>query len=222
MQPIAISAEQEGEVVEFGAQRRWIVRPARQFRKLRGGKPMSLKFPQQQTQLLSEAREPGGGAKDLQFALLLQQQRAQHHYPTFLTQRGRRRDAQVVEDKLRQALEREDVQPGVTGQSWIREQLALKLKRRLFGREEYQRRAVRRRKQRGVRISARQWNVLPLPAGPRRKRACTRESVPGKWKRRKGIYFSAWAVFVRAGPLGDEFTLRPSAREFCVLRRCAA
>jgi hypothetical protein len=34
LQPIAISPEQEGEVVQFGAQRRRVVRPIRQFRKL--------------------------------------------------------------------------------------------------------------------------------------------------------------------------------------------
>ncbi len=123
---------------------------------------MALKFPQQQTQLLRKTREPGGRAKDLQFALFLQQQRAQHHHPAFLAQRGRRRAAQVAEDKFRQALERKDVQPRVTKKMVGRdsrraiprlrkrlartlappEQLAFELKRGLLGSEENQRRTV--------------------------------------------------------------------------------
>jgi hypothetical protein len=66
------------------------------------------------------------------------------------------------------------------------EQLAFELERGLLGREQDQRRAG------GIfssaaRASARQRKVLPLPAGPRRKRACT-GYFHAKARRRKGIY----------------------------------
>ena len=61
-----------------------------------------------------------------------------------------KRGAQRVEDKLREPLERKNVQPRIPGQRAGGEQLAFELKRRLLGREQDQRRACRRCRQGGA------------------------------------------------------------------------
>ncbi len=68
-----------------------------------------------------------------------EQQRAQHHDAAFIVQLVGRRDRQFFQDKSRQPVEGKNVQPRVTGQFPVGEQLAFELERGLFGRQQNQR-----------------------------------------------------------------------------------
>ena len=69
------------------------------------------------------------------------EQRAQDHDAAFVVQLFRRRDVQFFKDKLREALEGENLQARVAVKRIIGEQLALELEGGLFGREKNERRA---------------------------------------------------------------------------------
>ena len=71
---------------------------------------MTLKFAEQQTELLREASESGGGAEDFQFALLLHEQGAQNHNATFLAEHFAGGDAEIAQDKTGKPFKRQDVQ----------------------------------------------------------------------------------------------------------------
>jgi hypothetical protein len=72
------------------------------------------------------------------------QQRAQHHEPTFAAQQLWRCEMEFFKYELRQAIKRKYSQSREAGNISIRQQLALELEGSLFGREQDQRRAVRR------------------------------------------------------------------------------
>jgi len=79
-----------------------------------------------------------------------------------------------------------------------RRALAFELERGLLGRKQNQRRPSGDLCS-AWRISARQRNVLPLPAGPRRKCACTDFFSP-KDAKSQGIYLQFWQRVVGRGP----------------------
>jgi hypothetical protein len=71
------------------------------------------------------------------------EQRAQHHDASFFGEKFGNRNAKLIENKFRKALEGENVQARVTGQIATGEKLAFQLEGRLLGREENERRAFR-------------------------------------------------------------------------------
>ena len=74
-------------------------------------------------------------------------QRPQNHDAPLLGERFRRVNLEVFQNELREPLEGQDVQPRVTLELRIAQQLTFELGSGLFGREQKQRRAVRRRDQ---------------------------------------------------------------------------
>ena len=74
-------------------------------------------------------------------------QRTQDHHASLLRERLRRVKLEFFQDELREPLEGEDVKPRVTLELRVSEQLTFKLRGGLLGREQQERRAVRRRDQ---------------------------------------------------------------------------
>ena len=150
-EPVGVSVEQQGEVMELVLE--FAIRAGTPGQRAESGgrELMLLQFTEQLAELLGETGASGAGAEQFQFAFVPQQQRAQDHHPPFLGEQPRRpRDAQRIEDKLREPLERKNVQARISGQSPGVKQLAFELKRRLLGRKQDQRRAFRRRRQGGA------------------------------------------------------------------------
>ena len=106
-----------------------------------GGELVALEFAQGETEVLREAGEAGAGAEEFEFVALFGEQTAQDHEAAFLVEHSGSGFLQLGEDELREALEGKNVEAGVSGQGWVREQLALELVGGLLGRDEQQRRA---------------------------------------------------------------------------------
>jgi hypothetical protein len=70
------------------------------------------------------------------------EQAAQYHEAAFLVKQTRARLLQLIEQKKRKALEGQDVEPCITRNGSIGEQLPLELIGGLFGREQQQRRPI--------------------------------------------------------------------------------
>ncbi len=103
-------------------------------------------------------------------------------------------------DKLRQPVERQNVQPREAGKFFIREQLAFELKRRLFGRENDQRVA------RGI-IGQRRPHFgetaesFSAAGGPEQEARLHGASFHAKPQGRKGIYRSPGKIISRAAAM---------------------
>ena len=143
-QPIHVGAKQQCEIMQLVAQRRRRGGIAGEFVEVRGGKLMALKLAEQKAELLCKASEPGGRAEHFQLTLLLHEQSAQHHHAALFAKGFARGDAKIVQDETGESLERKDVQARVTMEIRMGEKLTFELKRGLLGREQQERRTVRR------------------------------------------------------------------------------
>ena len=134
---------------------------------------MLLQFAEQLAELLRETRPAGAAPEQFQFVLVPHQQRAQHHDAAFIVQLVGGRDRQLFQDKSRQPVERKNMQPRVAGQCPCRRATGVRAGTWPVWARAESAAGLRHCRRNAARISARQRNVLPLPAGPRRKRACT-------------------------------------------------
>ena len=90
IEPVEISPEQEGQIVQLVTQVSRKIDFARQRYELFRGMLVPLQFPQEQAELLRETRQPRCGPENVQLLLLLRQQHAQHHHPAFLVEQSGR------------------------------------------------------------------------------------------------------------------------------------
>jgi hypothetical protein len=160
----------------------------RQRREATGGKLLSLKLAQEQVQLLREAGQPGRRVKDFQPGLVPAKQGAQRHDPPLFFQHLPRRAGEFAENKTGEPVERENLQARVTGQRRTGQQLALELKRGLFGREQQQRRALRAIAQ-GIPNLRQATERLPAAGGSEKKPDLHASFFHLKKPGRKGICF---------------------------------
>ena len=107
---------------------------------------VALQVAQQKTQAGGETGQAGGGVKEFEIAALLIQQRAQHHYAAFVIEPAGLCGG-FSEYVFGETIEGKDLQPRVTVEFGIGEQLAFDLCGGLLGREQQEWRAVWRRDQ---------------------------------------------------------------------------
>ena len=100
--------------------------------------------------MLGKAREACAGAEKFHVVAFFREQGAQDHEAPFLIEQFGRGIVEFVENKTREALKRENAQARVAAEGIVGEQLAFELEGGLLGREQNQRRAVRRRSEGGA------------------------------------------------------------------------
>ncbi len=144
IEPFQVMLEQRGEVVQLGTQAAGGPGLVRERAEGIGRELGLLQFAQRRAEMLGETGEPRAGMEEAELDVLVREQRAQDHDTALLVQEARRRFLQAVEQEEREAVEGQDVQARVTGGRGTGEQLALELIRRLLGRDEQERRPVRR------------------------------------------------------------------------------
>ena len=142
-EPRQILAKHPGHIAQLAGQGRVGVLRRGGFQRRRADAG-PLQLAEQPAELQREAGQTRAGPEQLQLLVMPRQQCAQHHHAAFVIEQTRGRLAERGEQKIGEAVKRKNVQPRVTGQGVVREQLALDLKRGLFRREEQQRRPLRR------------------------------------------------------------------------------
>ena len=80
------------------------------------------------------------------------EQGTQHHDAAFGVEQARGDGGEFAEGEVGEAIKRDDLQAGVTGERGVGEQLAFELKCGLLGREENQRRAIGRAEEFGANL----------------------------------------------------------------------
>ena len=149
-QPVGVFFREQREVVELVAEFSSEFFIGGQRAEFRRAELVLLQFREQRSKFLRKTTTLGAAREQFQFFRVPVQQRAQDHQPPFAGQQFRRRDVQRFKNELREAVEGKDVQPREPGDFPTIEQLAFNLKRSLLGREEDERRAVRRGGERGA------------------------------------------------------------------------
>jgi hypothetical protein len=103
---------------------------------------MLLPLAEDPAQLLCESGTVCALAEQSQFIFMPLQQCTQNHCAAFIVQQFWRRDIKFFKNKLREPLKGKNVQPHVTVEGTMGEQLAFELESGLFGREKDKRRAT--------------------------------------------------------------------------------
>ena len=149
-QPVRVFFREQREVVELVAQFAAEFFIGGERAEFGGTELVLLQFREQRAEFLRKTGAASAAGKKFQFARVFSQQRAQHHQPPFTGQQFRRRDVELFKNEVRQPVEGKDLQSREAGNFIAREQLPFNLERGLFGREQNQRRAGGRLRERGA------------------------------------------------------------------------
>jgi len=141
-EPACAGFLQQGEVMEFVPQFAPQIFALREGAEFGWCELMPLQFAEQPAQLPGETRSACAFGKQFQLAFMPHEQGAQDHDAAFVVQLFRRRDVQFFKDKLRKALEGENLQARVAVERRVGKQLAFELESGLFGCEENEWRAL--------------------------------------------------------------------------------
>ena len=161
-----------------------------------GRELMLLQFGEQRAEFLRETGAAGAAAKQFQFVRVPQQQGAQHHHPAFVGQQFRRRDVEFFKNEPREPVEGKNFQAREAGNRIVRRATGVRAGRWPVWARAGSAAGLRGFPRSAARISARQRNVLPLPAGPRRKRACTADFSRKDAKAQRNLFVNKWPYFL--------------------------